>query len=139
MGMRGSSTVSRFSTVRVGARRLIGVFTAYAVAFQMLFGAIAVSQSAAALASPLLTASDAFVICYGAGGHGGDPAQSPAHSSECYLHCIAGMSLQAALPAAAMLVAQRDAARASYIAALTAFDVVKSPTPRLSQGPPHAP
>jgi hypothetical protein len=118
---------------------LIGVITAYAVVFQVLLGTIAVSESAAALASPLFAAGDAFVICYGAGGHGGDPAQSPAHSSECYLHCIAGMTLQAALPVAATLVAQRDAARASYVAALTAFDVVRSPTPRLSQGPPHAP
>lgn len=113
------------------ARAVTAITAAYAVALQILLGAVLGAQANAQI-------GNSFVICYGLTpqSDGGPTAPARLDHDLCALACAHALAGTAVLPASAIVApaAVREAVREGRPAV---FALARIPSPRLSQGPPH--
>lgn len=110
---------------------VIAITVAYALALQLLLGAVLAAQANAEGGNP-------FVICYGTtAGTDGDPA-APAKINHdfCALACAHALAGTAVLPACAAVAPAAPAGAAMRENPCAAFVLARAPSPRSSQGPP---
>lgn len=118
-----------FLRKRTNWRSVVAIVAAYAIVLHAFLGAIFLSQSATAAASP-------FVICQVAGsGVSHDGGQVPATPVSCFIYCashVAG-AVPPVLPEANIVATQ-----AAALPFAAAAEIARSPehSPRLAQAPP---
>lgn len=107
------------------------MIAAYAMALQMLLGAVPAARADASGVNP-------FVICYGLVQDGGGDAGEPAKVNHdiCALACAQATSAAADLSASVVVALPARASETMAARADAAFVLARPPSPRLSQGPP---
>lgn len=116
-------------------RSVIAIAAAYAVALQMLLGAVLGAQAGAGFPS------DAFVICFGNGGANDEPGQ-PGHPALdhdlCARLCAQAMTAAADMPPVTPLLALLSAKGQIVAAPLPPpLRLAPHPSPKRAQGPPQ--
>ncbi len=121
--------VMKFFRKQTTFRSVAAIIAAYAVVLHAFLGAVFLSQSATAAASP-------FVICQVAGGDAShDGGQAPVQPVSCFVYCashVAG-AVPPVLPEANLVVT-----RSVALPFIAAAEIARAPehSPKLAQAPP---